>query len=58
MSWTAGERPLAIQVGDVIPLPPTHRTCARLNSLGKEKRVKAEVGYWLVIKGTTIEQPD
>jgi Domain of unknown function (DUF1918) len=25
---------------------------------GKEKRVKAKVGDWLVIKGTTIEQPD
>jgi hypothetical protein len=34
-SWTAnrcGEGPLAIHVGDVIPLPPTCPTCARLNS--------------------------
>jgi Domain of unknown function (DUF1918) len=29
-----------------------------LNSLGKEKRVKAEVGDWLVIKGTRTDQPD
>ena len=36
--WTAnrgGEGPLAIQVGDVIPLPPTRRTGARLNERRK-----------------------